>query len=266
MSLEKSEAVILKSYNWSESSRTVVFFALDFGRIALVDKGGRNIKSRRGRIIPFTRMEITFYHSEKEAKGYISEVELVEPFSFEKEGTLGRLAYASAACELLQLLLPEEEPHRQLYNYFVSYLRYAERAEKRFLPAVFIAFYLRALSLLGYSPSLAYCACCGKEMKSLDESNDLWRFVAERGGMVCEACQKAGDDYIGFSNKNYKLLSALQTASLNAAATLPISLKTATWLLDVLTRFVSSQTGINADLKSLKFIEKLKNGQATGLK
>lgn len=270
MAIEKSEAIVLKTYNWAESSRTVVFFTYTFGRLSLINKGGRSIKSKRGRIIPFTRMEITFYHSEKESRGYISEIEIVESFSFEKDGTLGRLAYGSAACELLLRLLPEEHPQPQLFNYFISFLKIIEKTEKKYLVAVFIAFYLRLLSQLGYHPSLAYCASCGKDLHENSHKTEQsrktckrqkicqWQFGINKGGIVCKTCQKLEDDYISFSEKSYKLLWGLQTASLIEAAAMPISLKDAGGLLDVLTRFVSNQTGLNMELKSLAFIEKLK--------
>ncbi len=209
MSLEKSEAILLKAFNWSESSRTVVFFSQDFGRIALVDKGGRSFKSKRGRLLPFARMEITFYGSEKESRGYIREIEVIEACSLEGDGSLGRLAYASAAAELLHLILPEDEPQRSLYGYFGNYLKQVDGVKKTALPALFIAFYLRVLSQLGYHPSLAYCVSCGKEVGSLSNKGEL-NFAVERGGLVCEACQKPGEYYIGFSHDSYQRLLALQ--------------------------------------------------------
>jgi DNA repair protein RecO (recombination protein O) len=107
MSLEKTEAVVLKAFNWSESSRTIVFFSRRFGKLALIDKGGRSLKSKRGRIVAFATLEVTFYASHKESPGYIRDVDPIATFSFDKEGTLGRLAYGSAGCELLHSLLPE---------------------------------------------------------------------------------------------------------------------------------------------------------------
>lgn len=263
MSLEKSEAILLKAFNWSESSRTVVFFSQDFGRIALVDKGGRSFKSKRGRLLPFARMEITFYHSEKETRGYIREVELVQACSLEGEGSLGRLAYASAASELLNLILPEDEPQRSLYGYFASYLAQVERVRKTALPALFTAFYLRALSQLGYHPSLAYCVGCGKELGQFSDRGEL-KFAIERGGLVCEACQKPGEYYIGFSYDSYQRLLALQTSSLAEAAEIEVGFAEASRFLDALTKFLASQTGFKSDLKSLGFIDKLKNSQLIG--
>ena len=145
MALEKTEAVVLRTFNWSESSRTVIFFTRDFGKIALVDKGGRSIKSKRGRIMSFALMELTFYTSEKESNGYIRDVDPLKIFSFEKDGTVGRLAYGSAACEMLNLLLPDEEVQPALFAYFVDFLNAVELADKRSLPAIFLKmqFYLQ---------------------------------------------------------------------------------------------------------------------------
>lgn len=263
MSLEKSEAILLKAFNWSESSRTVVFFALDFGRIALVDKGGRSVKSRRGRIMPMARQEVTFYLSRRETRGYVREVELLEAFSVDKEGSVGRLAYSSAATELLHLLLPEEEPQPQLYHYYVSFLRHVQNAQKKALPSLFIAFFLRLLTGLGYHPSLGYCVACGKEASRFAGKQTVY-FAVDQGGMVCDACQRAGDYYIAFSGKSFGRLLELQTASLDEAASIALGFKEAGTFLDALTAFMSSQIGVKSELKSLEFIEKLKNSQLIG--
>ena len=213
--------------------------------------------------MPFARTEVTFYHSEKDVRGYVREAELLEEFTFEGEGTLGRLAYASAASELLGLLLPEEEPQRQLYTYYVNYLKHVEKIPKSSLPAVFIAFFLRLLSHLGYHPSLAFCVGCGKDVKSLRKTARMSVSI-DRGGMVCETCQKPGDYYIGFSTDEYDRLLTLQTASLDEASSVTLKFAQATRIMEMLTRFLAGQTGMKSDLKSLEFIEKLKNSQLIG--
>lgn len=257
MALEKSEAILLKSYNWAESSRTVVFFSDRFGKIALIDKGGRSMKSKRGRLVNFCRYELTFYHSEKETSGYISDIELIKSYALDQNGSLGRLAYASAGSELLLMLLPEEEAQSSLYRYFINFIEQMEKADKTYLPAVFITFYLRILSQMGYHPSIAYCAGCGKEV-SRNSNAQVFNFSPERGGMICSTCQTVGDYYISLSDASYRLLVALQTASLNEAATLPISLNESSRFADALSGFLGHQLGKKVELKSLAFIDKLK--------
>lgn len=261
MPLEKSEAVILKMFNWSESSRTVLFFTRDYGKLPLVDKGGRSIKSKRGRLQQFARLEMTFYSSQKETSGYVSDCELLEIFPLDADGELGRLAYASAACELLYLLLPEKEEQAGLYAYFLSYLRKLGRADKRFLPAVFVAFFLRTISQLGYHPSISYCVGCNKEVSLFGDATADFMFSPERGGLVCPSCQKPGEYYIPLSAGGRRVLTTLQQASLDEAATVPIGFQEATFLVELLANFLKYHSGLVSDLKSVEFLEKLKKSQ-----
>ena len=82
------------------------------------------------------------------------------------------------------------------------------------------------------------------------------------GGIVCGTCQKAGEYYISLSPECFKIFSVLQTASLSDASSVPITLGQATILQDALSRFVSGQTQMDCKLKSLAFIEKLKNSKS----
>ena len=258
MPLEKSEAVILKSYNWSESSRMVVFFTSEFGKIRLTDRGGRSFKTKRGRLTPFARLDLTFYTSEKQTTGYLSDSEMLQLFSFERDGTLGRLAYGSAALELINLLLPDEEPHRDLYRYLVTYLHLVDTVDKHALPALFITFFLRLLSHLGYHPSLGYCLESGREVDEFVGSRDKVMFSPERGGIVSPACQRPGEYYIGLSFDHFQELLELQRASLTEAAGHTISFAGAAQMLEALARFLHYQADIGASLKSLEFLDKLK--------
>ena len=223
-------------------------------------------------------MELTFYASEKESNGYIRDVDPLKTFSFEKDGTVGRLAYGSAACEMLNLLLPEEEVQAGLFAYFVDFLSAVELADKRSLPALFLAFFLRMLSNLGYHPSLNHCASCGQQAGSVAASRpnqvnsaqtgssqagslapEYIQFYPERGGILCSSCQTAADHYIRLSAAGFEQLVALQTASLTEAAALPIPYADTELLLEAMTKFMSFQTGLSSKIKSLEFLKKLKD-------
>lgn len=259
MALHKSAAILLKAFNWSESSRTVVFFTRRVGKLALVDRGGRSIKSRRGRLHPFSPLELTYYSSEKESRGYLSSIDLIEQRRFEGDGSLGRLAFGSAGCELLYLLLPEEEAQVRLYDYFNAYLKYIDLADRRSLPSLFLAFFLQTLSILGYHPSLDHCVVCNRKAAGQRDETATVTFVPARGGVVCGACQAAADYYIHLSAGALGRLAALQKSGLSQAAQLPIGYQETSLMLEALTRFVRYQADLKGDLKSLEFLQKLKN-------
>lgn len=260
MALEHTEAVLLKSFNWSESSRTVILFSKNHGKIVLIDKGGRRIKSKRGRLMSFSRLGITYYNSEKETSGYISDIELIEQFSLEKDGTLGRLAYASASCELLNLILPEEEKQENLYILFCEFLSLSDKIDKKYLPSLFIIFILRLIAQLGYHPSFGFCSGCSKAIES-GKAGSKYYFSPQRGGIICETCKTGGDYYIVLSFENYRALKILQTSSLSDAEQVPIGYQQAVLMLEVVEEHLGYQAGIKHKLKSLDFLEKLKNSQ-----
>jgi DNA repair protein RecO len=242
----------------------VIFFTEEYGKLKLTDRGGRSMKTKRGRLMPFARLDLTFYLSEKQTSGHISDSDLLELYSFERDGTLGRLAYASAVCELLYLLLPEREQQPGLYRYVITFLQTVDLVDKRCLPAVFICFFLRLLSQLGYHPSLAYCVTSGEPVEEfVDDEADVI-FSPERGGVVSPPCQRPGEYYIRLSCAGFRHLLHLQTASLTEAAGYRVSFSEAAVMLDALGKFVRYQADLPASLKSLEFLEKLKKTQLNG--
>jgi DNA repair protein RecO (recombination protein O) len=257
----KSEAIILKSVNWKEQSKIITVFTDNAGMQTIIDRGGRSLKTKRGRMMTFARLEIAYFKSDKSGTGYVAESEPLETFEFEKEGTLGRLTFASAVLELLYDLLPKDEPQEELYDMTLSYLRLVNSKPKTSVIPVFLCYFLRLLSLLGYRPNFSGCIACGKDKSETSIANSnggrFYLFSPERGGLVCSACQIAGEYYIKLQSDRLDKISSLQTASLMEATERRLKLEEAEEILELLIGFLKYQTD-SKDLKSLQFLEKLK--------
>ena len=251
-----SEGIILKSVNWKENSRIVTFFLANCGRLSIVDRGGRSIKSKKGRLQTFCRMEVSYFKSDKSGTGYLTEVDPIESFLFERDGSLGRLVFGSAALEILYDLLPEDEPQKSLYHLTMQFLKLTDLVHKLSLYPLFLAYLMKLLSHLGYRPNFSGCVGCGKDMQT-NGDNKILAFSPERGGLVCSTCQIAGEYYIRLQSERQQIVYALQTASLAEAASFNIRYKEAEDILELLTHFLRYQTGTKK-LKSLTFLEKLK--------
>jgi len=255
-----SEGIILKSINWKENSRIVTFFLEKGGRLSIIDRGGRSIKSKRGRLITFSRLEVNYFKSEKSGTGYLTEADPIESFLLEKDGSLGRLTFASAALELLYDLLPEDESQSSLYHLTIQFLRLTDRAHKLSLYPLFLAYFMKLLSQLGYRPNFAGCVRCGRDLLVNNNEARSILFSPEMGGLVCSSCQIAGEYYIKLQSERLKKIYALQTASLAEAAALAVKFRDAENILELLADFLRYQTG-TADLKSLAFLDKLKKSK-----
>jgi DNA repair protein RecO (recombination protein O) len=257
----KSEGIILKSVNWKEQSKIITIFTDNAGMQSIIDRGGRSLKTKRGRMMTFARLEIAYFKSDKSGMGYLTEAEPLETFQFEKEGTLGRLIFASAALEILYDLLPKDEPQDALYNLTISYFRLIDSIPKGSIIPLFLCYFLRLLSLLGYRPNFSGCISCGneKERTEISDSNGIQfhLFSPERGGLVCSACQIAGEHYIKLQSDRLDKINSLQTASLLEATEVRLKLEEAEGILEMLISLMKYQTD-SKDLKSLEFLEKLK--------
>ncbi len=259
----KSEGIVLKTVNWKENSQIATIFTRDAGRQSIVDRGGRSLKAKRGRLMNFCRLEIDYFKSEKSGIGYISEVNPLEAFTLERDKTLGRLIFASAALELLYDLLPEEEPHEALYTLSIQFLRLIDNKPKQSLFAVFLGFFIRMLSYLGYRPNFSGCVICGEEIRSAIENQEEvdskggFLFSPDRGGLVCSTCQIIGEYYIRLRPERLRQIRGLQTASLSEAGGIKIKFRQGEEILKLLVGFLKYQADTK-ELNSLKFLEKLK--------
>jgi len=269
MSLHKTEGLILKSANWSESSQTITIFTPDMGKISLNIKGSRRLNGKRGRPLKFARLEINCYMRDGAESGHLSDIEPLEVFLFERDGQLGRLTFAAAAVELLDNLLTASDPQGSVYQITLSFLRMTDRIDKKRLPGLFAGYILRLISLLGYRPNLVGCVNCGREIQTVEtaqDNNGRHFFSAERGGIVCDQCRGTAvteNRMIALSEtERFHFLKILES-SLEEASHIPISLKELNILMNLITALLKFHAGTFRGLKSLDFLDKLSRAVKT---
>jgi len=264
MALHKSEGIILSTADWSESSQTLTVFTPDRGKLTLNVKGSRQLNGKRGRPLRFARLEFTCYLREGSESGYLSDVEPVEVFLFEKDGQLGRLTFASGAVELLNNLLTTCDPQPVCYQITLSFLRMTDRLEKKRLPGLFAGYILRLISLLGFRPNLVGCVGCGKEIAEIADVSEKEAtpilISIERGGMICQDCRRmiAGQNQmINIAPQLHGQLIELMSSSLEEASQKMVSLKDLNSMVDLLTALLKYHAGTIRHLKSFDFLDKL---------
>jgi DNA repair protein RecO len=262
MAIHKSEGIILSSADWSESSQTLTVFTPDRGKLTLNVKGSRQLNGKRGRPLRFARLEFTCYLRDGSDSGYLSDVEPVEVFLFEKDGQLGRLTFASGAVELLNNLLTTSDPQPACYQITLSFLRMADTLDKKRLPGLFAGYILRLVSLLGFRPNLVGCVGCGREVLPLTEGDEEKAPILisiERGGVICE-CRRTmfgQNQMIGLPRDLHAKLVELLSSSLEEASRKPVSLSQLNQMVDLLTTLLKYHAGTIRQLKSFDFLDKL---------
>lgn len=145
----KTEGIILKRSNYGEADRILTAFTKHYGKIKILAKGVRRIKSRRGPNVELFNWATLFLHKGKNFD-LLTEAETKETFpSIRKD--LARIGAAYCLCELVDGLCPERQEHRQVFNFSIEALR--DLSFSSSVPSNLITnFELNLLQELGYWP------------------------------------------------------------------------------------------------------------------
>ncbi len=169
---------VLHTYPFKETSLVVELFSRDFGRLAAVAKGARRPRSAmRGMLQSFQPL----------LGAWSGKLELRNLHSLEWGEGLLLLQGEALMCgfylnELLLRLLPREDAHETLFDYYGQALR--TLASGHGLATTLRRFELRMLQEMGYAVPLEH-----DELDAPIEADASYRYVAERG--ACNPGNKA---------------------------------------------------------------------------
>ena len=182
--MPSADALILRTVDFSETSRIVTLYTRQFGKIEALAKGGRRLKSPfESSLDILARNAVTFIQKRGDVLDLLTESKLIRRFrvgSSNLSGTLGGYYVA----ELLHSFTAVNDPMPRLYDMTVKALSQLE--EGTFVMRTLIRFEGRFLQLLGHSPSLENCVECGAAIPR--ESHSRIVFGTIDGGVLCPDC------------------------------------------------------------------------------
>jgi DNA repair protein RecO (recombination protein O) len=185
MSLEKTDALVIRQADWSESSRVVTFFTREFGKVAVIAKGAKRLKSSFEVALDLlTTCRIVFFRKSSSALDILTEAKLLQRFK-PRSGDIRSLYCGYFVAELLDGLSEEYDPHPQLYDEAQATLNVF--ATDGPLELAMLRFELAVLREIGQLPNFDECVMCG-EPAIADVSFD---FKVTQGGLVCQRCPAA---------------------------------------------------------------------------
>lgn len=190
----KTQGIIIKRTNLGEADRILTILTNDYGKIKVIAKGVRKIKSRlAGNLELFCLSDLLI------AKGrnldIVCGAEIQKCF-LRLRGNLSATNHAYYFGELVEKLMEENEPHPEIFNLLDAVLENLNSIQSKLLIPYFE---FNILTELGYHPELYKCLNCQKKINP----DEKIYFNFSRGGIVCEKCQKGN---IAVSISTIKLL------------------------------------------------------------
>lgn len=188
MAAEKAVALVLRTTDWSESSRIATLWTREFGKVRGLAKGGRRLRSNfESALDLLTVCSIVLLRKSSGGLDLLTEAQVVRRFPGLARD-LSALYAGYYVAELLADLTEEFDPHPSLFDEALRTLQ--ELGAPDTVAGLRLArFELILLGELGYGPALDRCAACagGPGKAGL-------AFSPAAGGVVCPDCQPAHRD------------------------------------------------------------------------
>lgn len=164
--METCEALVLRKSSYGEADLLVTLFSRELGKFRALAKNAKKSRKRfGGRLDFFNRLEIDVALNKRKFN-LVGDVTLKESYR-EITESVDSFVTATRVLELLDFLIPEQEPSSELFDLAAETLELLSKRREPY--SVFLVFLLRALTLCGYRPDLRFDA--EKDIAGFDVEN-----------------------------------------------------------------------------------------------
>ena len=213
--IAKTEGIVLKSFDFRETSRIATFFTRDFGKVKGVLNGIRKDPRKFSSSVDrFSLNDIVYYQYRNSDIHLISHCDMKNYFSGLRQD-LKRMTAASYVSELIDAVMPLEQQNHEIYvlmNQVLQDLQHAADISK-----VVHLFQIKILSMSGFKPHLESCVRCSIKI------GDATRFNLRLGGLVCFKCQEIPGEAMAISKGAVASILHVQGSSWDMASRLGLS-------------------------------------------
>lgn len=173
----RSPAIVLRGRDYREADRMVILLTRDAGKITVVARGTKKMKSRFSALVePLTLGNFLLRRGKN--MDTLIQGEIIKPYRGLRKDLL-RFAYAQYFCELCERTLVDSEPAPAIFALLLTALELLETETDS--ARVARCFELNLLDELGFCPALNGCLQCGT-------TTGPFVFNALEGALLCGGC------------------------------------------------------------------------------
>jgi DNA repair protein RecO (recombination protein O) len=214
MASEKATGLVIRTTDWSETSRIATIWTREFGKVRVLAKGGRRLRSNFEVALDLLSVcSIVLLRKTPGGLDLLTEARVDERFPALR-GNLRGLYGAYYLAELLDIGTEERDPHPGLFDAGLAALRTLGTPDAA--DRAVVEFEMAWLRELGYSPRLDSCAVCGQGVHG-----SRLAFAARSGGVLCPACALGQRDRRPLSEAAWSVLARLARGEKNEAGAWP---------------------------------------------
>ena len=244
MAIQKSEAIVIKTFDFRETSIIGNFFTKDFGKISGLIKGVRSQPQRYGGLpLTFSHSFIVFYEKQKRDLDLITQYDVKDEF-LPIRGDLERIKYANYFVELLDAVTFARDKNEKLFELIINSLSaLCQKLERWQIARIFE---IKLLKLSGFKPRLDACVNCQREITGQG------RFSSILGGVLCSRCFTSDRSAKAVLKGTLACIDYIEKSSWQKALQLKMGPSIAQELKIILSSFLDVH--LEKEIKSQKFL------------
>jgi DNA repair protein RecO (recombination protein O) len=243
--LIKSYAIVLKSINWRDTSKIITLFTREEGKISVIAKGARRLKSKyQGILESINLLEVVIYMSATRNLQILGQATLDNTYKqirsdYEKTG------YVFALLELTDIFFKEGAIDTIFFDFLKTLLSEMEKTNNPKI--IFLYFLIKLGSYLGFRPVFDKCLSC-KRIITSEQSV----FSMREGAIICGNCGTSADSDWILSDSVRKSLLDLQNLNHKRLSDASLTLSEKFAYRDFLLTYLRFHSEEKLDLSSLK--------------
>lgn len=194
MAVLETEALVLRSVDFSEADRILHLLVPEVGRLTVIAKHARrSVRRFAGNLDLFNHLRVQIDRKPAGRMSRLDRARLVHAFAPLRTDP-SRFALGCYLLEVLDRMAPEGGERgdmQRLFRFATGALAWLSERPPDALARTLLE--LRALDALGLRPELRRCVRCGREPGGGPESQGMVHFHVPDGGPLCGACAMRQD-------------------------------------------------------------------------
>jgi len=250
MALIKTEALVLRTTPFQESSLIVKLFTKEQGKVSVIAKGARRLKSSlRGYLEPLSYIEVIYYYKSTREIQTLARVDLIQAFC-SNAADLKCGIFGTAVLELIDRTVYDHQHDEEIFAAVVRALKTMDHGDAQY-QLHFIGFLLILAGVLGYQLETGYCSQCNQPIYEA-------YFSSAAGQLVCAKCGSYLTPASKLSAADLDLLKQLQQPLAKGGFEKYIHSDTGyNRRIHLLINYLAYHTGSSLNLKSLAILAEI---------
>lgn len=250
--IEKTEAVVLRSVKYGDTSKIVTLYTRRFGKISVIAKGARSKKSAFGSALePMSYIQAVFYRKESrdvQTLSHASHIDLFRAIA----GDERKLIVGLCIIEFLHASIHDQEEQQEVFDLLYRTLKSLNDCEHGAL-AILVWFLVRLAANLGFALQATECGDCNTPFSEKTNAASVL-FDARQGVFYCQSCARRHEG-LDISAGLHRELLWLISAGIGSVPALRASTENLFRLLQLIYRHMKNHIAGMKTIRSLHLLE-----------